>query len=160
MQTDAKKKKPAKIITQLSRLMANVGGPLQRPLRTLVMVFSHSSEVRAETLKSAEQKCCSQCKEHQHYGSHQHTARYEETQIVDDAEHTFFGCCHWADERMRIESTMGEITPENIVGKMMSTEESWNMIAGFAECILRKKKRDLNERQKNHMTPGGRANTG
>ena len=37
----------------------------------------------------------------------------------DTAEHTFFECPPWNDFREQTEVTIGTLTPENVVGKML-----------------------------------------
>lgn len=60
----------------------------------------------------------------------------------DDAEHTLFGCERWAQQRRMIESEIGRLTAENIVGHMVSTEGRWAMISAYVEDVLRIKQRD------------------
>lgn len=62
---------------------------------------------------------------------------------LDDAEHTFFECCKWQQERARIEASYGPLTAQNVIGIMLESEESWKRIANFVEDTLRKKKVDL-----------------
>lgn len=62
---------------------------------------------------------------------------------IDDAEHTFFNCCKWREERRNIEMNYGPLTTHSVVEIMLRNEESWNRIANFAESTLRKKKVDL-----------------
>lgn len=61
---------------------------------------------------------------------------------LDDVGHTFFECERWTAERQRLEMTIGVLTPDNIVGKMLESEEHWNSIAGYVEAVLRNKKRE------------------
>lgn len=68
---------------------------------------------------------------------------YEEDEHIDDAEHTFFKCDHWAPLRDTLEVQIGTITTENITEKMITDEETWNVITKYCEKILKTKKRDL-----------------
>ena len=59
----------------------------------------------------------------------------------DSAEHTFFACGRWAQERRALEATLGcNCTPDNIVTLMVNSETNWNEIATYVEKILRTKK--------------------
>ena len=68
---------------------------------------------------------------------------YEERETMDDAEHTFFSCCRWAESRQRLEAEMGNINPTNVVLKMTGSENNWSAVRKFVEHVLRKKKLDL-----------------
>lgn len=72
---------------------------------------------------------------------------YEEQKHIDDAEHTFFKCCHWSEDRRRLAAQMGEITAENIVEKITEGQDNWKTVARFVEHVLRTKKRDLDAAQ-------------
>lgn len=58
----------------------------------------------------------------------------------DDVEHTFFVSNRWAELRMTVENDVGKISPENLVGKMLTNEKSWKSIAEYTEAVLRQKK--------------------
>ena len=58
----------------------------------------------------------------------------------DNACHTFFDCDRWAIKKMVLEAEIGEITPDNIVEKMLQNEESWSAVAKYVEEILLTKK--------------------
>lgn len=61
----------------------------------------------------------------------------------DDAEHTFFQCTRWQQERQKIEREIGEtITPENIIALMLNKQNSWELCSSTIEGILRKKKEE------------------
>lgn len=68
---------------------------------------------------------------------------YETDLCTDDAEHTFFQCCRWTEHRNAVERQVGHITVENLTGKMIQDEDSWNAIARYCENVLRRKKTDL-----------------
>lgn len=42
---------------------------------------------------------------------------------TDDANHTFLECERWAELNHRLESDIQDITPDNIVGVMLQSEE-------------------------------------
>ena len=54
----------------------------------------------------------------------------------DNACHTFFDCDRWTIKKMALEAEIGEITPDNIVEKMLPNEESW---IKYVEDLLRTK---------------------
>lgn len=59
----------------------------------------------------------------------------------DDVHHTFFLCDKWKEDKQSLEAKLlVEVTPDNIVDVMLSNEESWNMVSGYVEKLLRKKK--------------------
>ena len=62
---------------------------------------------------------------------------------IDDAEHTFFSCCRWAESRQRLEAEIGNINPANVVLKMTRSKNNWSAVKNFAEHVLRTKKLDL-----------------
>lgn len=65
---------------------------------------------------------------------------------IDNAEHTFFKCDRWASRRRELETELGEvITPENIGRSMLKRKGNWEVVARYAEDILRKKKREESE---------------
>lgn len=61
----------------------------------------------------------------------------------DDAEHTFFNCIRWHAERCELMAHIGSFSPDDVVGKMLDNEAGWNAVRQYVECVLRKKKRDL-----------------
>lgn len=61
-------------------------------------------------------------------------------QQEDTPQHTFFECSIGEQERRNINSLIGQISPNNIVGKMMSGENEWKIISLYVEMVLRKKK--------------------
>lgn len=42
----------------------------------------------------------------------------------DDARHTLFECSAWEPKRVTLESEIGEITPENIIDKMIENKRA------------------------------------
>lgn len=68
---------------------------------------------------------------------------YEESEEIDDAEHTFFTCTRWENERQCMVNITGCVTVENLINKMTTNAENWRAVANFCERILRAKKLDL-----------------
>lgn len=64
---------------------------------------------------------------------------------IDDAEHTFFKCEKWRNEREALELRVGACNAENIIEKMTQSDEYWKVTIKFIEDILRKKKICLDE---------------
>ena len=61
--------------------------------------------------------------------------------VEDSAEHTFFACDIWAQERRALEATLRcNCTPDNIVTLMVNCETNWNEITTYVEKTLRTKK--------------------
>jgi hypothetical protein len=61
----------------------------------------------------------------------------------DDVHHTFFVCRHFEDDRIALAAFVGgELTPDNIVEKMLQGEEKWNAVNDFVLSVLRRKRRD------------------
>ena len=59
---------------------------------------------------------------------------------VDDAHHTFFGCSRFAEDRRRLISAVGDLSPDTVVGVMLRNEDSWREIALFVQSVLRLKR--------------------
>lgn len=70
------------------------------------------------------------------------TCIYED-KCIDDAEHTFFDCERWKEERLILQQNTGTVTLANIVDIMLSNEENWKHVSVYVECVLRIKKQDL-----------------
>lgn len=68
---------------------------------------------------------------------------YEESETTDTAEHTFFECVRWENNRQELEMTIGDITKDNLVEKMVQSESKWKAVAKYCERVLRTKKVDL-----------------
>lgn len=64
---------------------------------------------------------------------------------LDTAHHTFFECERWGAERRQLEAEIGEVTPDNIVGLMLTEKDRWLGVRTFVENVLRKKKKDLDQ---------------
>ena len=68
---------------------------------------------------------------------------YEEGEIIDDAEHTFFECTRWQSYCSELMSTIKTITAANIIGVMIAGRENWASVANYVGRILTLEKRDL-----------------
>lgn len=58
----------------------------------------------------------------------------------DDAEHTLLRCSRWTGKKKVVTDILGDITPGNIVGKMMAQLEWWKAIETFATEVMKQKK--------------------
>ena len=60
---------------------------------------------------------------------------------VGSAEHTFFECVRWNDNRRTLKVIFGgTCTPESIVAWMVESKTNWSATASYVEKVLRKKK--------------------
>ncbi|KAL4103770.1 hypothetical protein QTP88_019109 [Uroleucon formosanum] len=67
----------------------------------------------------------------------------------DDAKHTLFECDAFHAQRRNIEMTIGgELTPENMVEIMLTSEANWEAIRTHITMILKRKEEKERERQK------------
>uniref|UniRef100_A0A1B6HLL2 Reverse transcriptase domain-containing protein n=1 Tax=Homalodisca liturata TaxID=320908 RepID=A0A1B6HLL2_9HEMI len=60
----------------------------------------------------------------------------------DTAEHTFFFCKRWTEERANCWETTGQLIPETLVSHMVQSEDMWNAVSKMAFSIIRKKMED------------------
>ena len=61
--------------------------------------------------------------------------------LQDSAEHTFFVCDRWSQERRALESALKcNCTPDNIGTLMVNCVANWNETAAYVEKIWRTKK--------------------
>lgn len=51
---------------------------------------------------------------------------------IDDANHTFFQSNKWKEEREDVERTVGIITPDTIMNKMVEHQKNWDIIATYS----------------------------
>ena len=61
---------------------------------------------------------------------------------LDNAEHTFFHCERWQEERQMVEHVLEGLTPETIIHKMLVSEENWVTVPTFVRDVLMAKKAD------------------
>lgn len=62
--------------------------------------------------------------------------------VEDNVYHTFFTCEHFLISRRMLEERYGDITPNNIVGVMISSAEKWEAVARYVKFVLRCKRED------------------
>lgn len=64
--------------------------------------------------------------------------------VADDAEHTFFVCENWAQQRRVLEREVGgSWSPETALERMMHDEEAWKQTRHFITSVLKLKKVDF-----------------
>jgi hypothetical protein len=69
----------------------------------------------------------------------------------DDAQHTLFECTHWINERQAINrtiNTIGNVTPDTIISRMLETQDAWNAVAQQWEKIITTKEDDERRNQR------------
>lgn len=75
--------------------------------------------------------------------------------MFDTVEHTVFKCLNWNDMRNQVEQQIGKrLYPENMMPEMLSSAESWNLIAGYIKFILKQKETDERNLQKREKMQG------
>lgn len=67
----------------------------------------------------------------------------------DDAEHAFFRCDAWETWRRQTygEMDVEELTPENVVDTMMSSQTRWNLISKLMTRVMKTRKEEERFRQ-------------
>lgn len=60
----------------------------------------------------------------------------------DDAEHSFFVCSRWQNERSTLERKVGKFHPDHIIEKMLLDKERWKVVTEFIHMVLQRKKED------------------
>lgn len=65
----------------------------------------------------------------------------------DSAEHTIFYCQQWQPWRADVYNREGDLTPENIIGKMCSNKGSWDTIYKFIVNVIEKKEEEERKSQ-------------
>lgn len=86
-----------------------------------------------------------------------HSQRYDNTLsalcpacpvTVEDAEHVFFRCPRFHEERERLQQVLQEeIEPENIVRLMLEAAGNWMAVASFAQSVVSRLKQEAQEAQ-------------
>ena len=61
----------------------------------------------------------------------------------DDAEHNFFYCQRWTEERALLITIVVELTPKNVIKIMITNKVNWSLVLRYVEKVLQTKKRDL-----------------
>ena len=55
----------------------------------------------------------------------------------EDAEHVFFWCQRFTDDTKELKDTLGSTPdPETLVKLMLTTEEKWSAVSGFATKVM------------------------
>ncbi|XP_029055103.2 uncharacterized protein LOC114882382 [Osmia bicornis bicornis] len=144
----------------LSRLMANMGGP--KPWKRRLLLTSvqaallYGEEIWADALRDLGQWSSRRHGEVTFYltqflTGHRYFRKYLFRmrkvgspryllcgEAEDDVLHTFFVCDYFADVRGGVERAIADsITPENIVGVMLHSQERWDAVARYDEYIPR-----------------------
>nr|BAK38641.1 unnamed protein product [Tribolium castaneum] len=66
----------------------------------------------------------------------------------DDAEHTFFDCPRWTEERSEAEHILGAFPePETLVGEMLKDERTWKAVTAMARRIMESKEEEERSRK-------------
>ncbi|CAB0034816.1 unnamed protein product [Trichogramma brassicae] len=84
-----------------------------------------------------------------------HSQRYDNTisalcpacpTTIEDAEHVFFRCPRFYEERERLQQVLQEvIEPENIVRPMLETASNWMAVASFAQSVIFRLRQEAQE---------------
>lgn len=76
--------------------------------------------------------------------------------VAEDAEHVFFACPRFAEERMELGNVLG-VTPnaENLVSAMIDRVENWTAASKFATTIMTKLRTEERDRQKARAPQAG-----
>ncbi|CAB0034340.1 unnamed protein product [Trichogramma brassicae] len=71
---------------------------------------------------------------------------------VEDAEHVFFRCPRFHEERERLQQVLQEeIEPENIVRRMLETAGNWMAVASFAQSVVTRLRQEAQETNRTVM---------
>uniref|UniRef100_A0ABD2XQT4 Uncharacterized protein n=1 Tax=Trichogramma kaykai TaxID=54128 RepID=A0ABD2XQT4_9HYME len=66
--------------------------------------------------------------------------------MIEDAEHVFFHCPRFHEERERLQQVLQEeIEPENIVRLMFETADNWLVVASFAQSVVTRLRQEAQE---------------
>ncbi|CAB0029193.1 unnamed protein product [Trichogramma brassicae] len=84
-----------------------------------------------------------------------HSQRYDNTLsalcpacpiTVEDAEHVFFRCPRFHEEKERLQQVLQEvIEPENIIRLMLETASNWMAVASFAQSVVTRLRQEAQE---------------
>ncbi|CAB0043190.1 unnamed protein product [Trichogramma brassicae] len=84
-----------------------------------------------------------------------HSQRYDNTlsalcpfcpSMIEDAEHVFFHCPRFHEERERLQQVLQEeIEPENIIRHMLKTAGNWLAVASFAQSVVTRLRQEAQE---------------
>ena len=71
--------------------------------------------------------------------------------VVEDAEHVFFECPRFRDDRARLNEVLQQrSTPDSIIGLMIASEDNWMAVAGYSATVVKK----LREAEKMRLRQG------
>lgn len=73
--------------------------------------------------------------------------------IPDDAEHTFFRCDRWENQRRNLEARLGGLDPDTLVQRMKMSQENWEAVRAFVSAVLTKKEEEERVRQAAAVAP-------
>lgn len=63
--------------------------------------------------------------------------------MPEDAEHVFFWCPRFNDEKNELEDILGmKLDLESLVNLMMTTEKNWAAVSSFATAVIKKLRTD------------------
>lgn len=69
--------------------------------------------------------------------------------VLEDAEHVFFQCPSFTNERNELQKTLGkDISPESLVNDMLTSEKNWDAVSKFATQILKTLRQREQERRR------------
>ena len=71
----------------------------------------------------------------------------------DIAEHTFFHCKRWEEERTSVERVIGPLTKDNLVKKALESDDNWELIRNLAKVILKAKEERERENERLALLP-------
>ena len=61
----------------------------------------------------------------------------------DTVEHTFFECERWAVYRRTAEEITGQISPQNVIVKMLESDANWKAIHNLTKCVITSKEKHI-----------------
>ncbi|XP_071573004.1 uncharacterized protein [Temnothorax nylanderi] len=72
--------------------------------------------------------------------------------VPEDAEHVFFLCPRFTEERKELEDALGSTPePETLVELMLTTEENWSAVSNFAAVVMKRLREEEQERRKTRI---------
>ncbi|XP_074040763.1 uncharacterized protein [Leptinotarsa decemlineata] len=83
----------------------------------------------------------------QTYRKRFHVSNSDSCIYCEEGEHTFFTCMRWHQKRQEVETVTGQLTPDNIINKMLEDAEIWTKISLLAKYIIDTKERDIRVRE-------------
>ena len=69
--------------------------------------------------------------------------------MPENAKHVFFWCQRYTDERKELEGTLGSTPePKTFVKLMLTKEQKWSAVSGFATAVMKRLREKEQERRK------------